>query len=234
MNDSRISIIESLYSVDFGSRYIYYVHNMNSKNNNETSYRYLQLLEEISKDEPLSQRDLSKRLGIAVGLVNSYIKNFVTKGYLRVKAFPKNRYKYLLTPKGLTEKTRLTYQHLHYFTNLYTTVRKDFRKIFLEMDKEGVRKVLFCGVDEVAEIAYLSMQETPLELVGVVDNEGVGQVFFNHEVGPLNIINAIEKDKILVTSLKRSNALVSSLEKNGIDRGIISYLGLDVEDLLSE
>lgn len=213
--------------VDFGGGYTYDVHNMNTKNDNEASYRYLQLLEEISKEECLSQRDLSKRLGIAVGLVNSYIKNFITKGYLRVKTFPKNRYKYLLTPKGLAEKTRLTYQHLHYFTNLYTTVRKDFRTIFQEMEKEGVRRVLFCGVDEVAEIAYLSMQETPMELVGVVDSEGVGQKFFNLEVEPLTIINSIEKDKILVTSLKRRSDLISSLEKNGIDMRTICYLGDD-------
>ena len=94
---------------------------MNDSSLSGSSFRSLQLLEEISRDESVSQRDLSKRLGIAVGLVNSYVKNLITKGFVRVTSFPKNRYKYLLTSKGIAEKTRLTYHHLQYFTSLYTT-----------------------------------------------------------------------------------------------------------------
>jgi len=47
---------------------------------NQDSYKSLLLLDEIAKGEPLSQRDISKKLNIALGLVNSYIKNLVSKG----------------------------------------------------------------------------------------------------------------------------------------------------------
>ena len=84
------------------------------------SSRSLQLLSEISGEEPLSQRELSRRLGIAVGLVNSYLKNLVSKGFVRVKNFPSNRYAYLLTPPGSGRKKparlsayQLFYQSLH-------------------------------------------------------------------------------------------------------------------------
>jgi predicted transcriptional regulator len=75
----------------------------NSSEKTLESYRSLLLLSEITGEEPLSQRELSRRLGIAVGLVNSYLKNLVAKGYVRVKNFPSNRYAYLLTPQGLAE-----------------------------------------------------------------------------------------------------------------------------------
>ena len=127
------------------------------------SSRSLQLLSEISGEEPLSQRELSRRLGIAVGLVNSYLKNLVSKGYVRVKNFPSNRYAYLLTPQGIAEKSRLAYQHLSYFTSLYTVARQDYLDLFRRLEDAGVREVAFCGVDEVAEVAYLSLQETGLE-----------------------------------------------------------------------
>lgn len=197
----------------------YTVHNMNEQPNQEISYRSLLLLEEISKEEPLSQRDLSKRVGIAVGLVNSYVKNFVAKGYVRVSSFPKNRYKYLLTPKGVTEKTRLTYQHLHYFTNLYTTARKDFKTLFSDLERDGVKTVLFCGVDEVAEIAYLSLQETNIELIGVIDTDAVQTLFFRYEIAPIEEIRAFNFDRVIVTSLKRQAQLFEKLEEMGLEHG---------------
>ena len=45
-------------------------------------FRSLQILEELSKSGSLTQRDISKRLGLALGLVNSYIRNLISKGYI--------------------------------------------------------------------------------------------------------------------------------------------------------
>ncbi|HEY6874619.1 MAG TPA: winged helix-turn-helix transcriptional regulator, partial [Geobacteraceae bacterium] len=65
------------------------------------TYRSFLLISEIAKEESLSQRELAQRLGIALGLVNSYLKNLVAKGFVRVRNFPPNRYAYLLTPQGV-------------------------------------------------------------------------------------------------------------------------------------
>jgi len=178
-------------------------------------YRSLLLLSEIAGDEPLSQREISRRLGIAVGLVNSYLKNLVSKGYVRVKNFPSNRYAYLLTPQGLAEKSRLAYQHLSYFTNLYTVARQDYLKLFLRLEAEGMRKVVFCGVDEVAEIAYLSLSETGMKLTQVMDNDLVGSIFFGMTIQPITV-TGLDSLPIIVTSLKRSFDLQQELVKQGI------------------
>src|SRR5512133_2142912 len=103
---------------------------MNNNEKSHDSYRSFLLMSEIAGEEPLSQREISRRLGIALGLVNSYLKNLVAKGYVRVKNFPRNRYAYLLTPQGMAEKSRLAYQHLRYFTNLYTVTRQDYLNLF--------------------------------------------------------------------------------------------------------
>ena len=95
---------------------------------NQDSYKSLQLLDEISKGEPLSQRDLSKKLNLALGLVNSYLKNLVSKGYITIKTIPAKRYTYYLTPKGFSEKTRLTYQLLQDYTNIYRDSTQRFPK----------------------------------------------------------------------------------------------------------
>src|SRR5512146_2713199 len=141
------------------------------------TYRSFLLMEEIGREEPLTQRELSRRLDIALGLVNSYLKNLVAKGYVRIKAFPRNRYSYILTPQGIAEKSRLAYQHLSYFTNLYRIARQDYAELFRVQTTCGVHSVSFCGVDEVAEIAYLSLRETDIELGAVMDDERAGERF---------------------------------------------------------
>lgn len=180
------------------------------------SSRSLQLLSEISGEEPLSQRELSRRLGIAVGLVNSYLKNLVSKGFVRVKNFPSNRYAYLLTPQGLAEKSRLAYQHLSYFTSLYTVARQDYLDLFRNLENSGVRQVAFCGVDEVAEVAYLSLRETGLELVAVMDDGHPGRDFFGVPVVSLADGICSAKVPLIITSLKRRDELIQKIKALGV------------------
>ncbi|MFZ4854987.1 MAG: winged helix-turn-helix transcriptional regulator [Desulfuromonadaceae bacterium] len=185
------------------------------------SSRSLQLLSEISGDAPLSQRELSRRLGIAVGLVNSYLKNLVSKGFVRVKNFPSNRYAYLLTPQGIAEKSRLAYQHLSYFTSLYTVVRQDYLDLFHRLEDSGIREVVFCGVDEVAEIAYLSLQETGLRLESVMDNERQGEMFFGLRVAPLEEGIRVVGAAVVISSLKQRDEILQLLLKLGVSSGRI-------------
>ena len=193
---------------------------------NIDSSRSLQLLSEISGEEPLSQRELSRRLGIAVGLVNSYLKNLVAKGFVRVKDFPSNRYAYLLTPQGLAEKSRLAYQHLSYFTSLYTVARQDYLDLFRHLEASGVQEVVFCGVDEVAEVAYLSLRETGLKLAAVMDDSRAGDVFFGVPIIALVAGCQETSAPIVVSSVKRRNELVMKLSGLNVAAGRIFCPGV--------
>ena len=183
----------------------------NEKQENQDTYKSLLLLDEISKGEPLSQRDLSKKLNIALGLVNSYIKNLISKGYITVKAIPAKRYAYYLTPKGFAEKTRLTYHHLQNFTNLYRVARRDFKDLFESLHKQGVKSVAFAGADEAAEIAYLSLQDFNIEFAGIVDNEREGKDFFKYKIMPFENIRDINADFIIVSSFLRRDEIYKKL-----------------------
>jgi DNA-binding MarR family transcriptional regulator len=185
------------------------------------SFLLLSEISEISGDGQLSQRELAKRLGIALGLVNSYLKNLVSKGFVRVNNFPKNRYAYLLTPKGFAEKSRLAYQHLSYFSGLYTVARQDYLKLFRTLAAEGVKGVAFCGIDEVAEIAYLSLKETGMELELAMDTEDAGRTFFDRPVvAPARDLLS-GSHRIVITSLKRGDALREELLRLGADPSCI-------------
>ena len=187
------------------------------------TYRSFLLLSEISGEEQLSQRELAKRLGIALGLVNSYLKNLVAKGFVRVNNFPRNRYAYLLTPTGFAEKSRLAYQHLSYFSGLYTVARQDYLKLFRKLAAEGVRGVAFCGIDEVAEIAYLSLKETGMDLELAMDAEAAGRKFMTLPVVSPALGLLSGNHRIVITSLKRGAALREELLRLGADPSCIHW-----------
>lgn len=199
---------------------------MNEQISDQESYRTFQLMNELESGEAVSQRELAGRLGIAVGLVNSYLKNFVAKGYVRVKAFPRNRYAYLLTPKGFSEKGRLAFQHLSYFTSLYTITRQEYLTLFRRLKAEGVQEVIFCGVDEVAEIAYLSLQEAGLGLAAVIDEDNGRHELFGHPILPLNAGEGFKTVRpIVITSLKRRDHLGREMVRLGMQTGDIHSVG---------
>jgi len=184
-----------------------------------------QLLSEVANEQPVSQRELAKRLGIALGLVNSYLKNFVAKGYIRIKNYPQNRYAYLLTPNGMAEKVRLAYQHVNYFTSLYTVTRQDFLLLFRELAERGVSQVTFCGVDEVAEIAWLSLQEAGLGLAGVMDDNNPGRDFMGRQVVGMSLECLSSHQPVVITSLKRAALLRSRLLELGASSSMILFPG---------
>lgn len=198
---------------------------MNNKDEQLDDYRSLQLLDEISKNHELTQRDLARKLGVALGLINSYLKNLVSKGYITVSTIPRKRYTYYLTPHGLTEKTRLTYRHLQNFTALYRVARRDFLSLFTKLRGLGPRRIAFCGIDEVTEIAYLSLREAGLELEAIFDAEPAKKDFLGHEVLRFDDIKRIDPDVIVITSFRSDDEIKDALLASGVDASKILSIG---------
>ncbi len=186
----------------------------NSRASDSEEHRSLQILTELSANESLTQRDLSSRLGIALGLVNSYIKNLVAKGFITVKSIPPRKYAYYLTPTGFSEKTRLSYHMFQDYIRIYRQARANLKQLFAELRSHGVKKVVFAGSDEVAEIAYLTLQETDIELSGVVDGEMAGKKFFGRDIRPIRDLPSLDYDCIIVASYLKREAIHAELLRN--------------------
>jgi len=185
----------------------------------------LRIMEEIDNDHTPSQRDLSRKLNISLGLVNSFIKRLVNKGYLKIKNIPKNRLKYILTPKGAAEKTHLTYQYIQYSFDFYKKTRGKLRKLFKDLMAQGVRRVVFYGKSDFAEIAFISLQETSIVMIAIVDDNKTGDVFLGSAVKNPAIIDSLSFDRILITSMNKEDTTLERLLKIGIPQSKIVILG---------
>jgi len=144
--------------------------------------RTLKLLEAIDSSEPPTQRELARDLNISLGLVNAFVKRLAKKGYFKITTIPKKRAKYLLTPKGALEKSRLTYEYIRYSVGFYREIREMLVTLFSRLEKEGVEKIALYGCGEVAELAHLFLQNTSIKLGGVFDQKPDGKKFFGHTV----------------------------------------------------
>jgi DNA-binding MarR family transcriptional regulator len=144
--------------------------------------RTLKLLEAVDSREPPTQRELARDLNISLGLVNAFVKRLAKKGYFKITHIPKNRVKYLLTPKGALEKSRLTYRYIRYSVGFYREIREMLIALFSRLEQEGVGRIALCGCGEVAELAHLFLQNTSIKLGGVFDQKPDGKKFFGHRV----------------------------------------------------
>ncbi len=185
----------------------------------------LRIMEEIDNDYTPSQRDLSRTLNISLGLVNSFIKRLVNKGYLKITNIPKNRLKYILTPKGAAEKTHLTYQYIQYSFDYYKKTRGKLRKLFKDLMAQGVRRVVFYGKSDFAEIAFISLQETNIVMIAIVDDNKIGEVFLGGGVKNPAILDSLSFDRILITSMNKEDMTLERLLKIGIPQSKIVMLG---------
>ena len=129
----------------------------------------LELLDAIEQRSDVSQRHLADKLGIALGLTNSYLKRCARKGYVKVKAVPANRYLYYLTPKGFVEKSRLTARFLSTSLSFYRQAAESCSELFELCERRKWRRVLLCGVSDLADIAYMRSTGYSVTVVGVYD-----------------------------------------------------------------
>ena len=183
---------------------------------NNQDIRTLKILEEIENSDAPSQRDMARTLDVSLGLVNSFIKRLARMGYFKVSTIPANRVKYILTPKGAAEKTRLTYEYIKYSFEFYKNSRHKLKSLFKKLESSGVKRVVFFGISDLAEIAYIALQETDIELVAVVDQEKNGQHFIKYEVIAPSDLCGMSFDKIVITGIDSAEEYRGVIRETGV------------------
>ena len=93
---------------------------------------YFNIIRKISKDSNISQREISTELGISLGKVNYCLRALKEKGFIKIKNFKKSenkmKYFYILTPKGISEKTKITIRFMKQKMREYDELKKEIKK----------------------------------------------------------------------------------------------------------
>jgi DNA-binding MarR family transcriptional regulator len=161
----------------------------------------LGLLQSVERDGGQSQRRLAAELGIALGLVNAYLKRCIKKGLVKVSEAPARRYAYYLTPHGFAEKSRLTVEYLGFSFSFFRQARAECAEIFAYARNCGFQRVAVAGASDLAEIARICALESGVEIVAMVDSHVASATFVGVPV--VASFAAIEGafDAVVVTDL---------------------------------
>ena len=178
------------------------------------SIKELEILHEVSKNEQINQRYLSKKLGMASGLVNLYVKRLARKGYIKITGMNRRRLRYLVTPRGIAEKTRLTYEFALISYKYFKGATDDIRHKLGELERSGQTNVVVFGTGELAEMCLLLINEFDLQIVAVVGDQTDGNRFMGHPVVPKDLLRNLRFDKLLIAEIDAdddANSLVNEM-----------------------
>ena len=196
------------------------MNNKDLKNNDMT----LGVLSAIEADSRVTQRSLSNELGIALGLTNSYFKKCINKGLVKIKQVPANRYAYYLTPRGFSEKSRLTAEYLKASFDFYGRAKNDLKQIMAVCIEKKMFNIVLSDQSELAEIAIIISFSTYINLVGIIGKNS------NKNINGIPIkanIKLFKKfDKVIITNVYDAQSRYDELSKT------VSINKIIVPDLL--
>jgi DNA-binding MarR family transcriptional regulator len=167
----------------------------------DTQRIMLGLLQSVERDGGQSQRRLAAELGIALGLVNAYLKRCIKKGLVKVSEAPARRYAYYLTPHGFAEKSRLTVEYLGYSFSFFRQARAECAEIFSVARSRAFQRVVVAGVSDLAEIARICALESGIEIVAMVDAKASSATFVGVPVAASYAAVEGAFDAVVVTDL---------------------------------
>ena len=182
------------------------------------------MLSEVERDAGVTQRSLSTKLGVALGLTNLYLKRLARKGYIKITTIPRNRIQYLLTPQGLAEKSRLTYLYMQYSLSYYRDMRERIKEMMSSFGGPHGQRVVIYGTMELAELAYLSLREMNIDCVGFID-ENPRESFLSCPVSTPEQVSRWQFDRVLIADLEHAAACEEQLVQAGVLRENVLSLG---------
>lgn len=131
----------------------------------------LGILESVDRDGDRSQRSRASEVGIALGLINAYLKFCVRKGYLKARKISARSYRYMLTPKGFSEKSRLALSRLSASLDFVQGVRKEYAALYATSPAQHWKSAVIVGTSTFVEICAICAMERGIHIVGIVDQD---------------------------------------------------------------
>lgn len=184
-----------------------------------------QILEQIASGQQVSQRSLARQAGVALGLAHGLIHRMVGLGWMRIERGRGNRVRYRITRAGLAERERCSRTVLADHLRYYAQARRRVAERLAALSQGDLfkprskKRVVFYGASDLAEIGYVCLQQSDLQLVGVVD-EPAGGRFFGFLVRGLEALtpetlDRVPFDALVIMSVDDRRAVRRRLQRVG-------------------
>jgi Mn-dependent DtxR family transcriptional regulator len=192
-------------------------------------YRTFLILDSIEKNKDITQRELSKEVGVAVSMINAYLNDYEKEGLIKKDYQSTKTVYYYLTKRGIEKKKVLNIGYLNSSLGVYNKAKKNIIDFLDQIIVKGYKNILLYGGGEVAEILLQTIalnHEFPLNVICVIDDdvEKQGKKIVSKKIESVDIINDIEHDGILISSYTNNKKIIEKLKaKNYDSKKIIQF-----------
>jgi predicted transcriptional regulator len=114
----------------------------------------IMILEIIAGGEPVSQRRIVDRAGLSLGMVNLILQRLARTGYLKMVNLSKRKIRYLVTPKGIAEKTNRSYDYFQRTLKVYVQYRERIEDLIEEQRGRRVTDFVVAGKGDLADLVH--------------------------------------------------------------------------------
>jgi len=200
--------------------------------------KHLDTLLELKENPSLSQRSLAHKLNISLGLTNSIMQNLIHRGLIKAKKMTGRKILYLITPKGMVQATNFIYDRVRETQHYYQYTKDLLTTHFTNLYDKGAIKVVIYGTGQLAEIAYLSLLDSPLKLHSILIDDPASsstspkKKFLGHEVLTLSEFaqkiseTSTPENLIILSTVSQEKNVKGKDEKQSLETEIKKYKNL--------
>jgi len=128
------------------------------------SLKEYQIITQLQEGMDLTQRQIAKNTGLSLGLVNLLLQRMIKKGLVKIEKLNARSLRYILTPKGMAEKVRLTCEHLKKSYAQISSLMEVVAAVVARAWRQGYRDVILYGpADEVLQILKIALAQQEIE-----------------------------------------------------------------------
>lgn len=178
----------------------------------------LRALEEIGRNPSISQRDLARRLGVALGFANACVRNMARRGYIKLTKARGNKFTYIITPSGIRARAALTCRAFADTVSFYSGAKEHIRGFFESVRADGVRRIAFFGIDDLLDIIFITAQDFDFKILAVVDPDTGGfDRYMKIPVVAPDALKTLKPDLVVLSSLKHEQKMKRTMRELGLD-----------------
>lgn len=186
--------------------------------------KHLDTLLELKENPSVSQRSLAHKLNISLGLTNAILQNLIHRGWVKVQKMTGRKILYLITPQGIARATNLVYDRFRETQNYYQYTKELLTSYLTDIYNQGKRRAVIYGTNQLAEITYLSLLDSPLKLHSIITDDPASskKKFLGHEV--LTLSDFIEKySQQLSEKSQEELVIISTVNPGKLQQEIKKY-----------
>ena len=201
----------------------------------------LETLLEIKENSSINQRSLSRKLNISLGLTNAILKNLIQRGWIKANKLSGRKLLYLITPKGISHASRLAYERFRETQHFYQHAKNILAANFVKLYKNGKREAIIYGINQLTEITYLALLNSPLKLsyFSIINDDLSKKIFLGHRIFTISdFLNKYSQklspspEKIVIFSTDNSDNLLREIKK--YESIYKSIKIVDIENILKD